>query len=222
MLHKDFTIVPALWPKGQTGAASGDIISMKNWKHCDIVIQVGASPGGTVAVTLDKSAAVSAASTTLAFTRYLRTGFRVDHGGASNAAGFTAGETLTGGTSGGTGVVVKDYGSFVLMHTSNGTAFSSGETITGGTSGYTATSTSASKNEDMLLDATASSNTFTIPAVANKTYVIPIDASDLGDGYDCLELEMAAPSAGTVTYGASYVLSGPRYGDEPAETAIYD
>jgi len=228
-INNDLHIVPALWPKGQTGAVSGDIISMKNYQHCDIRIAVGASPGGTVAVTLDKSAAVAAATAELAFTKFFSSGLKLNITGKSGAftadSDYTAGDTITGGTSNATAVVYKDMGTYLLCHSHNGTAFTDAETITGGTSGATATVDGTLYDEDIMLPrvtASATTYTFTIPAVADQVYVIPVGASDLGDGYNCLQLEMAAPSAGTVTYDATYILSGPRYAGTPMPTAIYD
>ena len=107
------------------------------------------------------------------------------------------------------------------MHTTNGTAFTGAEIITGGTSGNTGLSTSATKNEDIMLPHTVAS-TFTIPAVADLDYLVPFDAVDLGDGYDCLQLELGAASAGTIALSATYILSEPRYGGEPMPTVLYD
>ena len=219
LINGKATVVPAIWPIDGAGAYSGDICSLKMYNHCDVVVHVGAAPGGTSVMTFDKSAAVAAATVTLAFTRILRSGFVVDY--TAGSAAFTVGETVTGGTSGGTGVVVEDTGSSLYMHTTNGTAFAAAETLTGGTSASTATSTSATKNEDILLPQTVAS-TFTIPAVANQTYVVPFDAADLGDGYTCLQVELGAASAGTIPLSAAYVLSEPRQAGEPMPTAIYD
>lgn len=60
---------------------------------------------------------------------------------SSESAAFTVGETVTGGSSGATGVVVIDSnGEFLLISGGSGT-FTAGETITGGTSASTATVT---------------------------------------------------------------------------------
>ena len=212
-------IVPAIWPVDlNTGANAGDFISMKNYGKCLIVIQIGVS-GGTIAVTLDKSADVSGGTTTLAFTKYYRTGQKLK---ITNKNGlFTVGETITGGTSGATGVVKISANDHLWLHTVTATAFSDAETITGGTSGYTATVDGTAVNEDILLEDTATSNTFTIPAVSNRIYAIPIDAEALGAGYDCIQLDLAQASGQTFG-GAFYLMLEPRNSRMPMDTAIYD
>lgn len=52
---------------------------------------------------------------------------------------YTVGETVTGGTSGATGVILSDFGTTLLLGTVTG-VFVTNETITGGTSGAHATS----------------------------------------------------------------------------------
>lgn len=213
-------IVPAVFPVDlSAGPKAGDFISMKNYGHCDVVIMIGPTAGATVAVTLDKANAVSGGTTTLSFTKYYSTGFRLDYDGASGS--FTVGETVTG-AGGGTGVVVKDNGDYLIMHTYNGTTFVDNETITGGTSGTTASANGIQKNEDILVERTASSDTFTIPATANRTYVIPVDADMLGDGYDCFQVDLGDAGSSQTDGVAFYVMGEPRYNATIAETAIYD
>jgi hypothetical protein len=50
--------------------------------------------------------------------------------------------------------------------------------------------------------------------------MIPVSAEDLGDGYDCVELNVA--DLNTTDLAAWAVLSEPRYLAEIPETAIYD
>lgn len=53
----------------------------------------------------------------------------------------------------------------------------------------------------------------------NITYVIEIDASELSDGYPCLELKWSA--CGGATYGSAVaILSGSRYAGSESSTAI--
>jgi hypothetical protein len=219
-IKSDIHIVPAVFPIDLSGGAqAGDFVSMKNYGHCDVVIMIGPTAGATCAVTLDKATAVAGGTTELEFTTYYSTGFRLDYDGASGP--FTVGETVTGG-GGGTGVVVYDNGDHLICHTFNGTTFVDDETITGGTSLNTASANGIQKNEDILVPRTASSNTFTIPATANRTYVIPIDDTMLGDGYDCLQVDLADAGSSQTDGVAFYVMSQPRYAGEIAETAIYD
>ncbi len=70
---------------------------------------------------------------------------RLEHG-TITGAGFTKGETVTGGTSAATGVVLSTSNTLTDKHVILGTVtgtFQSGEVITGGTSSSTATTTSA-------------------------------------------------------------------------------
>lgn len=218
-INKDFVIVPMTFPTiDQTGTISSDILSLKNYGHVDIVIQVGPI-GKAAAITLNKSAAVAAATEALAFSRYLSTGFVLEYDGASSETPAAAGETVTG-NGGGVGYVYKDLGNKLICYAFNGTTFVDNEALTF-SGGKTATANGIQKNEDIMVPRTASSNTFNLAAVASKQYVIPIDGSDLGDGYDCFQVEVA--DCDTATHVAIFaVLSEPRYIAEIPETAIYD
>lgn len=63
----------------------------------------------------------------------------------SPSATFSTGETVTGGTSGATGTVVNDTGSYLILNNIVGT-FQNAETLTGGTSGTTATESGTASN----------------------------------------------------------------------------
>lgn len=218
-INKDFVVVPMTFPTtDQTSTISSDILSMKNYGHADIVIQVGPI-GKAAAVTLEKSAAVAAASTACAFTKYLSTGFILDYDAASTDTPAAAGETVTG-NGGGIGYVYKDLGGRLICYAYNGTTFVDNEALTF-SGGKTATANGIQKNEDIMVPRTASSNTFNLAAVASKQYVIPVDASDLLDGYDCVQVEIA--DCDTATHVAIFaILSQPRYTAEIPETALYD
>ncbi len=212
-INNIFKVVPAVGYYDLSGGPIvGDIISMKNFSHCDVVLHIGTTAGGTCAVTMHKGVSVSSAATTLAFTKYYSTGKRLAIKSATGQ--FTVGETVTGGTSSATGVVYKDYGDNLVLYACSTAAagFSDAETITGGTSAYTATVDGAPTELDLMVPRTCSS-TFTTAAVANMTYVIPIEASDLLDGYDCLELNLADVAGATDGY-ADYILTGARFMDE--------
>jgi hypothetical protein len=218
---KALTAMPS---DASAGALVGDIISLKNWGHCDIVIRAGATVDSDVAVTVQKGSSVSSAATSLAFSRYLSQGKILHITGASGV--FTVGETVTGGSSSTTGVVYKDRGENLVLYSPlvSTPAFTAGETITGGTSGVTATAvatvsggTYADDECDALVPRTATSDTFNILGTTEveALYVIPIDASMLGDGYDCIELNVADSGGGSNCYlDALYILSEPRYMDE--------
>jgi len=218
-INNDYVVVPMTFPTvDQTSTISSDILSMKNYRHADIVIQVGPI-GKAAAVTLNKSAAVAAATTACAFSRYLSTGFILDYDGASTDTPAAAGETVTGAGSG-VGYVYKDLGGRLVCYAYNGTTFVDNEVLTF-SGGKTAVANGIQKNEDIMVPRTASSDTFNLAAVASKQYVIPIDAADLLDGYDCVQVEVA--DCDTATHVAIFaILSQPRYIAEIPETALYD
>lgn len=218
-INNDFVVVPMTFPTvDQTSTISSDILSLKNYNHADIVIQVGPI-GKAAAVTVEKSAAVAAASTACAFTRYLSTGFVLEYDGASVDTPAAAGETVTGG-GGGVGYVYQDLGGKLVCYAFNGTTFVDNETLTF-SGGKTAVANGIQKNEDIMVPRTAASNTFNLAAVASKQYVIPIDAADLLDGYDCVQVEVA--DCDTATHVAIFaILSEPRYSAAIPETALYD
>lgn len=215
----DYAKVPLTFPTtDQTSTVSSDIASMKNYGHVDLVITVG-SIGKAAAITLNKSAAVAAATVALAFSKYYSTGFVLEYDGESTSTPAAAGETVTG-NGGGIGYVYKDLGGKLICYAFNGTTFVDNETLTF-SGGKTAVANGIQKNEDIMVPRTATSNTFNLAAVASKQYVIPIDAADLGDGYDCIQVEVA--DCDTVTHLAiDAIFSKPRYGSEIPETAIYD
>ncbi|MDD5538352.1 MAG: hypothetical protein PHF12_05245, partial [Candidatus Omnitrophica bacterium] len=102
----------------------------------------------------------------------------------------------------------------------NGTTFVDAETVTC-SGGKTVVASGIQIDEDIMVPRTAISNTFDLAAVANKQYIIPIDAADLGDGYDCAQVEIA--DCDTVTYiTIDAILSGARFMADIAKTALYD
>jgi hypothetical protein len=221
-VNNKFVCVPLLWADSQDGALSSDIISMKNYNQADIFIMVGDTIGKAAAVTLNKSAAVAAATVELPFTEFLSTGFVLEYDGASNAVIESAGAAFTG-AGGGAGVVYKDLGNKLIAYGYNGTTFVDDETITFTTSGRTAVANGIQKNEDILVPrstASATTYTFDLAAVASKMYCIPVSADMLGEDYDCLQLEIA--DADSTKLASWVVLSEPRYIGEIPETAIYD
>jgi len=218
-INNDYVIVPLLFAQQHDGALVGDVISMKNYRQADIFLMIGNTVGQAAAVTLQKGTAVGSAATAMTFSRYLSTGFVLEYDGASNDVIEAAGAAFTG-AGGGAGVVYKDLGNKLIAYGYNGTTFVDNEVITFTTSGRTAVANGIQKNEDILVPRTAASNTFNIAAVVDKIYCIPVSAEDLGDGYDCIELNLA--DANTTDLAAWAVLSEPRYMAETPETAIYD
>lgn len=217
-MYENPKFVTLLEPQQHDGALAGDIISLKNFRKCDIFLRIGSTVGQAAAVTLHKGSSVSAAATALAFSRYRSSGFRLKYDGASVDTPAAAGETATG-AGGAIGYVAQDLGGEVICYAWNGTAFIDNEVLTF-SGGKTAVVDGTLFNEDIMVERTASSNTFNITAVGSQTYHIPITADMLGDGYDCLEFNLA--DANTTDLVAFAILSEPRFEAAVEETAIYD
>lgn len=222
-LIKNAHRVQAIWPVDlNTAANPGDWVSLANYAGCVICISIGAT-SGTAAVTLDKDDNTSDdGTTTLAFDKYFDQGIKLGITGASGEfqqfVSGTNGETVTGTTSSAVGYVSVFAKSYLLLNTVSGT-FQSGETITGGTTGVTATTNTAATKTDILLEVPVSGNTFTIPNVDYRTYVIPIDTDALGEGYSCMQLDIAQ-ATGSCIGSAEYWLIEPRYSGIPMDSAI--
>jgi hypothetical protein len=91
---------------------------------------------------------------------------KISHGAVSGGP-FVFGETVTGGTSGATGLMVYDVdGSYMIMRGTSVTPFASGEVLTGGTSSATATTSS-----------TPGSGGFAYTPVSRHTHLVPFDAA---------------------------------------------
>jgi hypothetical protein len=217
-INNNHVVVPISWTNTQDGALVGDIISMKNYRQADFYIMIGDTIGKAGAVTLQKGVSVSSAATACAFTRYFSTGFVLEYDGASVDTPAAQGETVTG-AGGGIGYVHRDLGGKLICYAYNGTTYVDNEVLTF-SGGKTAVANGIQKNEDIMVPRTASSNTFDIAAVAYKMYCIPFTADMLGDGYDCVELNIA--DLDTTDLAAWVVLSGARYMAETPETAIYN
>lgn len=93
--------------------------------------------------------------------------YRVLHGAVTGGP-FTVGETVTGGTSAATGVVVFVGSDHLLFKSVTGGPFTSGETLTGGTSTATATSSSDSSFVNGVVAVHAATTYFT----AGTDYVV--------------------------------------------------
>lgn len=219
MINSCYTVVPLLFAQQHDGALAGDIISMKNFRQAEIFLMIGNTLGQVGAITMKKGVSVSSCATALAFTRYFETGFVLEYDGASTDVSEDAGAAFTG-SGGGAGVVYKDLGNKLIAYGYNGTTFVDNETITFTTSGRTALANGIQKNEDILVPRTAAANTFNVQNEINRLYCIPIKSDDLGDGYDCITINVA--DLNMTDLAAWVVLHCPRYAGEIAETAIYD
>ena len=222
MINEDYVKVPMLYPTDdETSTVTSDIISLKNYNHVDICISVGPI-GAAVAVTLDKSSSVSAATASCSFTKFFSTGCILKYTTPSVTTIAAKDETVAG-AGGAAATLYKDTGSELIMHSWDGDTFVTGETVTL-SGGKTVVADGIQINEDIMVSReTASSTTYTfdLAAVANRQYCIPIDAVDLGEDYDCVQVEIA--DCDTVTYIAmDAIFSEPRYASEIPETVIYD
>lgn len=213
-----YHVVPLVWAYSHDGAIATDIISLKKFKQADFFLMIGAV-SQAAPVTMKKGVSVSSCATALAFTRYYKTGFVLDYDGASNSTVESAAAAFTG-AGGGAGVVYKDLGTRIIGYEYNGTTFVDNETVTFTTSGRTVVANGIQKNEDILVPMTATSNTFNIEATANRLYKVPISSDMLGDGYDCVCMNIA--DANVTLYAAWAVCYGERYAAEIHETALYD
>jgi len=218
MINRDYVVVPLIWAQQHDGALVSDIVSMKNYDQADIYLMIGATVGQAGAVTLYQGQSVSSATTTLGFELYYRTGFMLNYNSPSTDTPAAPGETISG-NGGGAGTIVADLGSKLICYGYNNTTFVDGETITF-SGGKTAKADGIQYNEDIMVPATATNNTFNAAAVGSKMYCIPIRGSMLIDGYDCIKLSVA--DMNTTDIAAFVVLSKPRYIGEPPQTAIYD
>lgn len=217
-INNDFVVVPLIWAQQQDGALASDGISMKNYDQADVFLMIGTTVAQAGAVTMQQGVSVSSIGTALSFERYYRTGFVLKYDGASTATPAAAGETISG-AGGGAGTIVQDTGSELICYGYNGTTFVDNETVTC-SGGKTVVANGIQINEDIMVPATAISNTFDAAAVGNKMYCIPIHSSMLTDGYDCIELNVA--DMNTTDVAAWVVLSKPRYAGDTPQTAIYD
>jgi hypothetical protein len=222
-INNKFVKVPLTFPGADvTGTTSSDIISLKNYNHVDLFITVGSAIGKAAAVTLNKSAAVAAATVSLPFTKFLSTGFILKYDSPSVSTIAAADETISG-AGGGAGTIYKDTGTELICYGYNGTTFVDNETVTL-SGGKTVVANGIQINEDIMVPrstASATTYTFDLAAVANKQYCIPIDADMLGEDYDCVQVEIA--DCDTVTYlTIDAILTEPRYIGDIPETAIYD
>jgi hypothetical protein len=226
-----FTIVPSVPPGAAAENAlvhAGDWVSLKNYNRCSVVFRIGTAVT-TRTLRIQQATNVAGAGVkALNFEALWRTGARLYFDPATrNAIDFIVGEVVTGNGAG-TAVIHEIHADHLVVHTWNGTAFVGSEVVTGAAGG-TANLLAAGfwVDEDILCrqELVAAVNTFVAPAVANMTYVFEFAAADLdvSAGFDCLLADISAVGAADDTArSVTYILSQPRYKNEPMETAIYD
>ncbi len=226
------TVVPSVPPGVAAENAlvhAGDYISLKNYNRCSVVMQMGSTVVTTRTLRIQQARNVAGAGAkALTFEAIWRTGARLNFDPTTrNALAFVVGEVVTG-AGGGTGVIHQIHADHLIIHTWNGVAFVASELITGA-AGATANLLAAGfyVHEDILCrdELPAAVNTFVAPAVPGMTYVVEIAASmlDVSEGFDCILADISAVGGADDTgRSVTYILSEPRYANEPMETAIYD
>ena len=227
-----FTVVPSV-PPGDAAANAlihaGDYVSLKNYNRCSVVLQIGDAAVTTRTIRIQQARNVAGVGAkALNFEAVWRTGAKLYFDPTTrNALDFVVGEVVTGNGAG-TAVIHEIHADHLVVHTWNGTAFVAGELITGA-GGGTANLIAAGffVDEDILCREVqvAAANIFVAPAVANMTYVFEFAGADLdvSGGFDCLLADISAVGAADDTArSVTYILSEPRYKNEPMETAIYD
>jgi|LSQX01.3.fsa_nt_gb hypothetical protein len=226
-----FTVVPSVPP----GAAAenalihiGDYISLKNYNRCSVVLQIGtAVTTRTLRIQQARNVAGDGAKA-LNFEAIWRTGARLYFDPATrNAVPYVVGEVVTGAGAG-SAVIHEIYADHLVVHTWNGIVFVANEVLAGA-GGATSNLIGANffVDEDILCREiqAAPANTFVAPNVSDMTYVFEFAAEDLdvSGGFDCLLADISAVGAADDTArSVTYILSQPRYKNEPMETAIYD
>lgn len=67
-----------------------------------------------------------------------------------------------------------------------------------------------------LVKTAVASDTFNV-AAASTLHVVEVDASELTEGYDCVNMAIASPGSNADFYAVIAIMSKPRY---PAQTAV--
>ena len=217
-INNAYHIVQVLSPINSTGAKAGDIVCMKVYGHADVIINVGVS-GGTQTVEFDRVNSVSSSgATTLEFTDYYVSGGKIFVTNWNGVA-WSDDELVTGAA---LSASLESFAGNYMTVFDMTTGVVAAETITGGTSGATAIAVNANEYEDVLVKRIAASNTFTMAAVSDVMYVVPIAATMLGDGYDCFQCDLGAQGSGVLA-GITVILFKARFasGDTPI-SSIYD
>ena len=204
------------------GASASPWIDMGKCRAGLIVIAIGDLGGAVSAVSLDQATDNSGTgSKTLGFTKYYTTGQRLAIGTVSGT--FSAGETITGGTSANTAyLIIARSDELVVGFLTGNTTWTDGETLTGGTSGATAVLSGTGKDEDIPVERTAAANTFNTVAATFKVYTIPVDSAmlDVTNGFTHIQLDMGDAAAAETQGCALFFPLDMRISKYPAESLI--
>ncbi len=218
----NYHVVTLEVPVDHAGTLVSNIISLKNYQMAELYLMTGAAFTKTSAVTLHQGVSVSSCATALGFTRYYEQGCMLDYDTVTvSTKPAAAGETATGASTA-VGTVYEDTDGTLVLYNRNATAFVDNEVLTF-SGGKIAAVKGTLYNEDILVPRTAIANTFNITQVldVNKIFMIPVSASMLSAGMDCIELNMADMDSPTLM-ACFAILSQPRFKGMPMRTAIYD
>ena len=215
------TILPSVNPAdADSGALAGTYISLKNHQRCTVVVSLGAMSAGTTTIQLLQATNVAAAGAkALNFSYVWRMGCKVFHD--APAGTFQVGEIVTGVGSGTTGLIHELHGGFMIVYEIAVATFVVGDVLTGTTSGATANALTIALeyglNCRVPMAAAANTIALTIP---DETYEIEIDPAtlDINNGFDCMVAQVSA-AGGTNLVGVNYLLSKPRYKEQPQKSA---
>jgi len=219
------TILPSVHPVDSAGAlVAGTYISLKNHQRCTVVVSLGAVATPTVTIQLLQATNVAAAGAkALNFTHVWRMGCKVFHDAPVGT--FQVGEVVTGvGISGTTGLIHELHGGFMIVYEIAVATFVVGDVLTGTTSGATANAltTALEYGLNCRVPMAAAANTIAL-TIADETYEIEIDPAtlDTNNGFDCIEARVSA-SGGVNLVAIDYLLSKPRYKEQPQKSAYQD
>lgn len=215
--------VQAVGPEDlNTAANDGSYVSMKDYRSMEIHILIGDVAGGAAVVTVEQATSIAAAGEkAVTFTKYYQTGQKLKIDNQSGT--FTVGEDVEGGSSGNTATIIKiskDY--LIVAFLTGSTTWTDNEEITGDESAATADVNGTGENEDILVEMTASENTFSTLAATFKHYMIPIDASmlDVANGFDCCHVKIAQAASGETQGSAFYIMKDPVHRIYPQRSAL--
>jgi len=218
------TLLPSVHPAdANSGALAGTYISLKNHQRCTVIVSLGAISAGTTTIQLQQAQDVAATGVKdLLFDHVWRMGCKVFHDAPAGA--FQVGEVVTGVGSGTTGIIHELHGSFMIVYEIAVATFVVGDVLTGGTTGATANALTIALeyglNCRVPMAAAASIIALAIP---NETYEIEVDPAtlDINGGFDCMVAQVST-SGGTNLVGINYLLSKPRYKEQPQKSAYQD
>lgn len=218
------TILPSVHPVDSAAApVAGTYISLKNHQRCTVLVSLGVVAAGTVTIQLQQATNVAAAGVkNLLFDHVWRMGCKVFHDAPVGT--FQVGEIVTGVGSGTTGIIHELHGGFMIVYEIAVATFVVGDVLTGTTSGATAnaltTALEYGLNCRVPMAAAAATIALTIP---DETYEIEVDPAelDINNGFDCMVAQVSA-SGGANLVGINYLLSKPRYKEQPQKSAYQD